>query len=67
MPSFPNIPRIGLTVDLDLSPADLNIARGHLLIKYYIPTKFDASDAKHFFSYQLHKVWETNMTFDLDL
>ena len=46
MPPFPNISRIGLTFDLDLSPTDLNIERGHLLIKDYLPTKFEASGAK---------------------
>ena len=33
--------------DLDLWPTDLNIDRGHLLNKDYIPTKFEASGAKH--------------------
>ena len=32
---------------LDLSPTDLNIDRGHLLIKDYLPTKFKASAANH--------------------
>ena len=31
----------------DLWPTDLNINRGHLLIKDYLPTKFEASGAKH--------------------
>ena len=31
---------------LDLSPTDLDIDRGHLLIKDYLPTKFEASVAK---------------------
>ena len=31
----------------DLGPSDLNINRGHLLIKDYLPTKFEASGAKH--------------------
>ena len=43
----PFVSRIGLTFDLDLSPTDLNIDRGHLLIKNYLPTKFEASWAKH--------------------
>ena len=47
MPPLPQlIERIGLTFDLDLSPSDLNIDRGHLLIKDYLPTKFEASGAK---------------------
>ena len=36
-----------MTFDLDLWPTDLNINRGHLLIKDYLPTKFEASWAKH--------------------
>ena len=35
-----------MTFDLDLWPTDLNINRGHLLIKDYLPTKFEASGAK---------------------
>ena len=31
----------------DLWPTDLNINRDHLLIKDYLPTKFEASGAKH--------------------
>ena len=31
----------------DLWPTDLNINRGHLLIKDYLPTKFEACGAKH--------------------
>ena len=46
MPPFPNLSRIGLTFNLDLWPTNLNIDRGHLLIKDYLPTKFDASGAK---------------------
>ena len=33
-----------MTFDLDLWPTDLNINRGHLLIKDYLPTTFEASD-----------------------
>ena len=46
MPTFPNLSRIGLTFDLELSPTDLDIKRGYLLIKDYLPTKFEASGAK---------------------
>ena len=46
MPPFPNIRRVGLTFDLDLWPTDLNVNRDHLLIKDYLPTKFEASGAK---------------------
>ena len=41
MPPFPN-----MTFDLDLWPNDLKISRDHLLIKDYLPTKFEASRAK---------------------
>ena len=33
-------------------------------MKEYLPTKFEASVAKSFLSYHLHKVWDTDMTFD---
>ena len=46
MPPFPNISRIYLTLDLDLLPTELNIDRGHVLIKDYLPTKVEASRAK---------------------
>ena len=36
-----------MTFDNDLWINDLNINRGHLLIKDYLPTKFEASGAKH--------------------
>ena len=35
-----------MTFDLDLSPTDLDINRGHLLTKDYLPTKFEACGAK---------------------
>ena len=35
-----------MTFDLDLWPTDLNINRGHLLIKDYLSTKFEASGTK---------------------
>ena len=70
-----------MTFDLDLWPTDLTINRDYLLIKDYLPTKFEASGAKRspvisctrlrdtvvptFQSYLLHKVWKTDMTFDL--
>ena len=41
MPPFPN-----MTFDLDLWPTDLKINRDHLLIKDYLPTKFEASWTK---------------------
>ena len=33
-------------LDLDISPTDLDIDRGHLLTKDYLPTKFEDSGAK---------------------
>ena len=88
-------------------PTDLNMNRGHLFIKDYLPTKFEVSGAKRswvisctrwsklawplildlltwisigiiyssrgqfwgkeFPSYPLQKVWETDMTFDLNM
>ena len=36
-----------MTYDLDLRPTDLNINMDHLLIKDYLPTKFEDSEAKH--------------------
>ena len=105
-----------LTFDPDLWSTDLVINRDHLLMKDYLPIKFEAFGAKPiwvisctgcgrrtwsltltfdllawiligiiyasrtiyipsfkilrqlaFLSYQLHKVWETDMTFDHDL
>ena len=35
-----------MTFDLDLSSTNLNIIRGHLLIKDYLPTKFEACGEK---------------------
>ena len=64
MPPFPNMRRVGLTFNLDLWPTDLNVNRDHVLIKDYLPTKFEASGAK------CSRVicctrFETDMTFDL--
>ena len=59
MPLFPNI----LKIHMDLSPTDLNIDSPTLegLSTYQVWSL----RGKAFLSYQLHKVWETNMTFDL--
>ena len=69
MPPFPNIWRIGLTFDTDLWPTDLNINRGHLLIKDYLPTKFEASGAKRSWVISCTRwsklAWPLTLTFDL--
>ena len=69
MPPFPNISRIGLTFDLDLSPADLNIDRGHLLIKAFLPTKFEVSGAKRSWLISWTRcgipTWPLTLTFNL--
>ena len=97
-----------ITFDLDLWTTDPEYRRDHLIIKDYLPTKFEASGAKGSWvisctrywrwiwpltlafdlltcksvgviylltiylpslklCYQLHKVWEMNMTFDLNI
>ena len=58
-----------MTFDHDLWPTDLNINRGHLLIKDYLPTKFEASGAKHFWVISCTRwsalAWPLTLTFDL--
>ena len=69
MPPCPNLSRIGSTFDLDLSPTDLDIDRGHLLIKDYLPTKFEASWAKRSWVISCTRwsrlAWPLTLTFDL--
>ena len=69
MPSFPNLSRIGLTFDLDLWPTNLNIDKGHLLIKDYLPAKFEASGAERSQVISCTKrsrlAWPLTLTFDL--
>ena len=71
MPPFPDISRIGLTFDLNLSSTELNIDRGHLLVKDYLPTKFEASGAKR--SWYIcctrcgRPTWPSNLTLTFDL
>ena len=48
----------------DLRPSDLTINRDHVLIKDYLPTKFEASGAKRCWVIRC-TVWKTDMTFDL--
>ena len=58
-----------MTFDLDLWPTDLNINRGHLLIKDYLPTKFEASRAKRSWVISCTRwsrlAWPLTLTFDL--
>ena len=69
MPPFPNKWRVGLTFDIDLWPTDLNINRDHLLIKDYLPTKFEASGAKRSRVIRCTRferlTWPLTLTFDL--
>ena len=66
---FPNVSRIGFTFDLHLWPTDLNIDRGHLLIKDFLPTKYEASGAKHSWLTGCTRCgippWPLTLTFDL--
>ena len=58
-----------MNFDLDLWPSDLNINRGHLLIKDYLPTKFEASWAKRSWVNSCTRwsrlAWPLTLTFDL--
>ena len=47
-------------------PTDLNINSDHLLIKYYIPTKFEASGTKHFWVISCTMCGRLTWTFVLD-
>ena len=53
----------------DLWPTDLNINRAHLLIKDYLPTKFEASGAKRSWVISCTRwskmAWPLTLTFDL--
>ena len=58
-----------MSFDLDLWPTDLNINRGHLLIKNYLPTKFEASGTKLSWVISCTRwsrlAWPLTLTFDL--
>ena len=60
-----------MTFDLDLWPTDLNINRGHLLIKDYLPNKFEASGAKRSWVISCTRwsrlAWPLTLTFDLNI
>ena len=60
MPPFPN-----MTFDLDLWPTDLKINRDHLLIKDYLPTKFEASGAKPSWVISCTRLRETDIPTDM--
>ena len=53
-----------MTFDLDLWPTDLNINRDHLLTKYYLPTKFEASGAKHYWVISCTRLRATDIPTD---
>ena len=69
MPPFSSISRLGLTFDLDLSSTELNIDKGHLLNKNYLPTKFEVSGAKRSWVITCTRcgrpTWPLTLTFDL--
>ena len=60
-----------MTFDLDLWPTDLTINRGHLLIKDYLPTKFEAYGAKRSWVISCTRwsrlAWPLTLTFDLTI
>ena len=67
---FQNLSNIGLIFHLDLSSTDLNIDRGHLLlIKDYLPTKFETSGATYSWVIGYTRcgrlTWPLTLTFDL--
>ena len=58
-----------MTFDLDLWPTNLTINRDHLLIKDYLPTKFEAFGAKRCWVIRCTRfgilTWPLTLTFDL--
>ena len=58
-----------MTFDLDLWPTNLTINRDHLLIKDYLPTKFEASGIKPCWVIRCTRfgrlTWPLTLTFDL--
>ena len=53
--------RIGSTFDLDIWSTDLTMDRYHLLIKDYMPTKFEASGAKGSWIISWTRLRDTNI------
>ena len=64
-----NVTATDMKNDLDLWPTDLNIYKDHLLIKDYLPTNFEASEAKRFWVISCttngQSTWTLTLTFDL--
>ena len=64
-----NVWETEMTFHLDLWPTDLNVNRDHLLIKDYLPTKFEASGAKCCWVIHCTRfgrlTWPLTLTFDL--
>ena len=60
-----------MTFDLDLWPTDKTIHGDHLLIKDYLPTKFEASGAKRCWVIRCTRferlTWPLTLTFDLTI
>ena len=56
---------INLTFDLDLWRTDLNINRDHLLIKDYLPNKFEASGPKRSWVISCTRLRDTNIPTDM--
>ena len=54
-----------MTFDLYLWPTDLHINRDHLLIKDYLPTKFEVSGAKHSWVISCTRLKDTDISTDL--
>ena len=48
----------------DLSPTNLNFKRGHLLIKDYLPTKFEDCGAKHSRVFSCTRLRDTDIQTD---
>ena len=53
-----------MTSDLDLWPTDLNINRDHLLLKDYLPTKFEAPGRKRSWVISCTRLRETDIPTD---
>ena len=56
-----------MTFDRDLWPTDLNINRDHLLMQDYLPTKFEASEAKRSWVIRCTRFGRLTWPNDLDL